>query len=107
MKEIDKARKDAIRIINNSDEFIVLTPEEGAKTYCELATMLGLITGYLCMQKQEGYIDDEIIDEVHRLAKLSQKDIEKEVNNSMKQDLKEILKSNEDFMDFIKDLIGE
>lgn len=107
MREIDEARKEAMELIYGSDEFIVLTPFKGAKTYCKVVSMLALITGYLNMQKQEGYITDEMIDDIHRIAKLNQKEIEKESEDKIKKTIKEVLKSDDDFMKFIKDLIGE
>lgn len=108
-RELEKARKQASEIIYSSDEFIVLTPEKGAKTYCTKASLLSLITCYLNYQISEELITKEEIDLICKYAKMSESELEIEKNitdKKIKEELKEVLKSNDKFMEFIKDLLG-
>lgn len=106
MRKIEKSKKQAIELINNSNEFVVLT-EEGMKTHSSNVTLLSLITNYLHTQLENGNITEEEIDKICKYSKLDEKELVKEMNKELKKNLKDILKSNEEFMDFIKDLIGE
>lgn len=93
MEELKKARKQAIGLIEQADEFVVLT-EIGQKTYCSKATLLGMITNYLSYQKKEGIIKEEEIDLISKLAKASEEELLEEVAKT--------INSKEDFMKFIK-----
>lgn len=93
MEELRKARKQAIGLIEISDEFLVLT-NEGQKTYCTKATLLSMLAGYLSIQKRKGTIIENDIDLMTKLAKASEEEIIEEVAKT--------INSKEDFMNFIK-----
>lgn len=93
MEELKKARKQAIGLIETSDEFVVLT-SQGQKTYCTKLLLLSMLTSYLSVQKRKGTIKENDIDLISKLAKASEEEIIEEVAKA--------INSKEDFMNFIK-----
>lgn len=93
MEELKKAKKQAIELIETSDEFIVLT-NTGQKTYCTKAVLLSMISAYLSDQKKKGAIKKEEIDIVAKLAKYNEEELLGEVAKT--------INSKEDFMNFVK-----
>ena len=82
MKELNKAREEAKRIIDLSDDYIVITPH-GASTYCNgKAHLMAMLCTYLKAQRNRKILSDEEIDEVVRVSRLDEDDVDRLIDTT-------------------------
>lgn len=95
VENVKKTESETGRKMQN---FIVIS-DLGTMSYCDVPNMMSLLTYYMKERKDQGVLTDDMMNEIVRIAKMSEEELEKatkEITKKMLEELKNGLMGKEE-----------